>query len=206
MFPTFSDSAVFGSQWKGTKLYIFTIQTTNSQFRSFHACVVILASPHQEQCAFSFLKRSLAQDCVFCIRCFLSSTFTAAKQVLFYLGPISDFKWKKKCWISSCARHSCQTTWPLLGVVGWSQAWATELAKSITEAVQIQTRELFRISAQTFTGKPVGSVDAEGAPYKDCFGDLWLRGVKDYRNSTSTQAAGNTCTHSSKKPAQHCLR
>lgn len=59
MFPTFSDSAVFGSQWKGTKLYIFTIQTTNSQFRSFHACVVILASPHQEQCAFSFLKRSL---------------------------------------------------------------------------------------------------------------------------------------------------
>lgn len=113
---------------------------------------------------------------------------------------------KKKCWISSCARHSCQTTWPLLGVVGWSQAWATELAKSITEAVQIQTRELFRISAQTFTGKPVGSVDAEGAPYKDCFGDLWLRGVKNYRNSTSTQAAGNTCTHSSKKPAQHCLR
>lgn len=96
MFPTFSDSAVFGSQWKGTKLYIFTIQTTNSQFRSFHACVAILASPHQEQCAFSFLKRSLAQDCVFCIRCFLSSTFTAAKQVLFYLGPISDFKWKKK--------------------------------------------------------------------------------------------------------------
>lgn len=95
MFPTFSDSAVFGSQLKGTKLYIFTIQTTNSQFRSFHACVVILASPHQQQCACSFLKRSLAQDCVFCIRCFLSSTLAAAKQVWFYLGLISDFKWKQ---------------------------------------------------------------------------------------------------------------